>query len=433
MAVSLHFSTGFDPQDCHGFDHAVGLPPTTADLKVHHNLDILGSAPGHLPDAIQTFLVTAIGLWAADKIVPRQSAPDAWTRRLHVSLPAAGWSAALAALSGLAGFLSGDVWSLEARPVPPVLELQARPDHSWQPDCVCLFSGGVDSLAGAIELLEANRRVLLVSHYDFGQLAGAQNLLTEELTRHYGPGQVRRWGFRLQFEAPELSLRSRSLLFIALGLAATAVWRLPTLYIPENGWISLNPPLTGSRLGSYSTRTTHPYFLSGLRQFLAQVSIPQDLVNPFQYATKGEVLARSPNQPLLQKLLASSISCAHPVASRWLKNRQGNCGYCFPCLMRRAALHAVGWDDGKEYLYDALRQPEVLASRARGANLRSLLYLIAAWRRHPDRERLLRQTGPIPGGPDNEQQLADLIQRGLAEMSRWLADKGDSFLKKYSY
>ncbi len=223
-----------------------------------------------MPDQVLTFLLTCLAVWATDKIVPRQQAPDVWTRQLRISCPAPGWSKALAEISSLAGFLTGDDWSLEARVMQPSLEIKAKPDNSWQPDCVCLFSGGVDSLAGAIDLLEAGKRVLLVSHYDFGQLAGAQNLLTERLISHYGPDKVRRWGFRIQFEAPELSLRSRSLLFIGLGVAAAAVWGqdLP-LHIPENGWISLNPPLTSSRLGSYSTRTTHPYFISGLKNFLA--------------------------------------------------------------------------------------------------------------------------------------------------------------------
>jgi hypothetical protein len=134
---------------------------------------------------------------------------------------------------------------------------------------------------------------------------------------------------------------------------------------------------------------------------------------------------------LLRTLLPYSISCAHPVASRWLKDRQGNCGYCFPCLMRRAALHSVGWDDGREYLFDVMKQPEVLASRARGVNLRSLLYLVEEWRDQPQPQRLLWQTGPIPGGPENKLLLADLVERGLGELTRWLDDQGDSFLKHF--
>ncbi len=108
-----------------------------------------------------------------------------------------------------------------------------------------LFSGGLDSLVGALDFLEAGQRLLLVSHYDFGQLAGIQQTLAAALLRHYGPERVHHLGIRVQFpEAPELSMRSRSLLYLALGLAAAAGFGAATpLIIPENGWISLNPPL----------------------------------------------------------------------------------------------------------------------------------------------------------------------------------------------
>ena len=84
-----------------------------------------------------------------------------------------------------------------------------------------LFSGGLDSLVGAIDMLEAGSRLLLVSHYDFGQLASLQQGLAAALTAHYGPERVQHLAIRVQFpEAPELSLRSRSLLFLALGLSS---------------------------------------------------------------------------------------------------------------------------------------------------------------------------------------------------------------------
>jgi hypothetical protein len=153
---------------------------------------------------------------------------------------------------------------------------------------------------------------------------------------------------------------------------------------------------------------------------LVSVGIPTDLVNPFQYVTKGEMLAQSRNPALLRTLLPYSISCAHPVASRWKKDRQGNCGYCFPCLMRRAALHSVGWDEGHQYLYDVLKQPEVLASRARGADLRSLLYLLSQQQCVPNPHQLLWQTGPLPVGPEDMPQLINLVERGLVEISHWL-------------
>ncbi len=422
MTVRVSFGAGtpVDPAIC--FDYAIGLAPTARPLTVHHNLGLLGAAPRPLPEEVLTFLITSIGIWATDKVVPRQQAPDAWTRQLNLSLPiAANSSKALPELAALLRFLTGDDWVLEAGEDLPMVKFHDQPLDAWEPDWVCLFSGGLDSLAGAIDLLAAGQRVLLVSHYDFGQLASCQNYLTEELTRHYGSERLRRWGFRLQFEAPELSLRSRSLLFIALGLAAAAVWgRDVPLLVPENGWISLNPPLTGSRLGSYSTRTTHPYFLFGLKRFLAATGINNDLRNPYQYLTKGEMLAQSRNPELLQALRPHTISCAHPVASRWQKNRHGNCGYCFPCLMRRSALHAIDRDDGREYLFDVLQQPEVLASRAKGADLRSLLYLLHRWRQNPLPQQLLWQTGPLLADRDGIRKFGQLVARGLEEMGHWL-------------
>lgn len=68
------------------------------------------------------------------------------------------------------------------------------------------------------------------------------------------------------------SQRARSIIFLAYGVfMATTLARYHagdevTLYVCENGFIALNPPLTGGRLGSLSTRTTHPIVLSLLQQ-----------------------------------------------------------------------------------------------------------------------------------------------------------------------
>ncbi|HAY22646.1 MAG TPA: hypothetical protein DCY27_10880 [Desulfobacterales bacterium] len=422
MGISVYFGVGRQPEKTGYADIAIGLEPTALKLKVHHNLDLLGTGSLPLPAEVLKFLLISLGIWSADKVALRGLAADAWTRSLKVSLPAAAWETFLPELAVPLTFLTGDAWDLEARAIKPSLEISGKPDLTWRPDCICLFSGGVDSLAGAVDLLEDGRNVLLVSHYDFGQLAAGQKILAQALIEHYGAHRVRRWGFRVQFEAPELSLRSRSLLFIALGLAAAAVWgeNLP-LVIPENGWISLNPPLTGNRLGSYSTRTTHPYFISGLKQFWVNRGIAHDLGNPYQEVTKGEMLARSRNPALIRDLLSHTISCAHPVASRWLKGRQGNCGYCFPCLMRRAALHTLGWDDGRQYAIDVLRQPEVWRNRARGADLRSLLYAVEQWQLNPQPRQLLWRSGPLPVDQAEGEKLIDLVGRGLTEVSRWLS------------
>ena len=39
------------------------------------------------------------------------------------------------------------------------------------------------------------------------------------------------------------------------------------ILVPENGVISINVPLTVRRVGTLSTRTTHPYFIQEIQKF----------------------------------------------------------------------------------------------------------------------------------------------------------------------
>ncbi len=324
-------------------------------------------------------------------------------------------------------FLTGDDWTLKLREAKLDLGLKGEWPQPWRPDGVMLFSGGLDSLVGALEALEAGQRLLLVSHYDFGQLAGIQQGLAAALLGHYGPGRVHHLGMRVQFpEAPELSMRSRSLLYLGLGLAAAAGFGIATpLIIPENGWISLNPPLTANRLGSCSTRTTHPYFLEQLTGLWRAAGLVNPLVNPYKNFTKGEVAGRGGNRELLGRLFRLSVSCARPVVSRWQGGAAGACGYCYPCLMRRAALHTQGWDRGEDYQRDVLAEPETLTHRVRGGDLRALLAAVQTWEEAPAEveARLVVGSGP-------ETLAASLaaargvLDRGFGEIAGWLRDKG---------
>ena len=196
-----------------------------------------------------------------------------------------------------------------------------------------------------------------------------------------------------------MSLRSRSLLYLALGLTAAGSFGAATpLIIPENGWISLNPPLTLNRLGSLSTRTTHPYFLEQLTGLWREAGLSTPLVNPYQELTKGEMVRGCRNREGLRRLFPLSVSCARPVVSRWQRGPAGACGYCYPCLMRRAALHSAGWDRGEDYLRDGLADPDTLAHRVRGRDLRALLAGGEDLGGRPGRDRGAPDAGRLPRG-----------------------------------
>jgi hypothetical protein len=245
---------------------------------------------------------------------------------------------------------------------------------------------------------------------------------------------VHHLGIRVQFpEAPEMSLRSRSLLYLALGLTAAAAFGAATpLILPENGWISLNPPLTLNRLGSCSTRTTHPYFLEELTGLWRDAGLAHPLVNPYQNLTKGEMVRDCRNRELLGRLFGESISCARPVVSRWQGGKAGDCGYCYPCLMRRAALHTLGWDRGDDYHWDGLAEPGMLAHRVRGRDFRALLLAVRTWEDDPAEMEARLMLGVSPESvPARLLEAREVLARGFQEIRVWLRDKGPAWVQGY--
>ncbi|MGC2432935.1 MAG: Qat anti-phage system QueC-like protein QatC [Desulfobaccales bacterium] len=416
--------------------HLVLSAPGGAGYPLHHNLEEMFASPEPPGAAAVGFLLAALVVWAADKLVVRRAAADAWTRQIVLHLPAPEpWRALAPDLSRVLNFLTGDDWTLKPRGAwrDPGLAMAAWP-HPWRPQAVALFSGGLDSLVGAIDLLEAGKRLVLVSHYDFGQLASIQQGLAAALKRHYGPDRVHHLGVRVQFpESPELTLRSRSLLYLALGLATAAAFGggIP-LYLPENGWVSLNPPLTGNRLGSYSTRTTHPQFLSQLDSLWRRAGLDQPLGNPYQGLTKGEMLLNCRNRSLLKELFPRTVSCARPVASRWQGRPAGSCGGCYPCLMRRAALNRLGWDAGGDYLLDVLAEEESLCHRTRGQDLRALLLALKTWEESPAEilARLWLGESPAAAAARGAPAKA-VLTRGFQEIGQFFRDKGPEWIKDY--
>jgi len=409
--------------------------PDMSGYPVHHNLSRLYKTPAPPSPMVQAFLLAALGAWAADKWQPRRLTPDAWTRQITLHLPVSGeWLPLANRLEQALNFLTGDDWTLKLRETPLDLGINREWLHSWSPDGVMLFSGGLDSLVGALDFLESGQRLILVSHYDFGQLASIQQNLTAALMGHYGAERVQHLGLRVQFpEAPELTLRSRSLLYLALGLTAAAAFKHGTpLIIPENGWISLNPPLTGNRLGSYSTRTTHPYFLEQLISLWQDADCATPLLNPYQELTKGEMVRGCRNRELLKELFRLSVSCARPVVSRWQGETAGSCGYCYPCLMRRAALHALGWDEGEDYRQNVLAEPEILPHRVRGADLRALLLAQKTWQEAPEEMEARLMLGVSPETLATRLPQARLVlERGFQEIGGWLRDKGPGWVRAY--
>jgi 7-cyano-7-deazaguanine synthase in queuosine biosynthesis len=385
-------------------------------------------------EAIDLALLGAAA-YCIDKVSLRRDTPDRWTRELELDLPVerpdlwntAGWS-------GVLSFLTGDRWTITARhddqdPLARVNKVPADITAVGDVHGVCLFSGGLDSLCGVIDLLEEDPsvRLCLISHNEGGQASTAQETLLTELVNHYGEDRLiaKRLFLRpappnssqaRRLPAPrENTTRARSLLFLTIALAlAASVGPTTPVSIPENGFIGINVPLTRARSGSYSTRTTHPHFIRSFTEAAARCGVTNPVLNPYRLLTKGQILAGSRNRELLRRLAPVSVSCSHPEAARYVNRSQGNCGYCFPCLIRRSSMAHVGWDSSDGYAWDALDGIDLLdRATRRASDLRAVVNGIFGAR--PDRDIL--RNGPIP---DREHRAFIGVWRGgLDELRAW--------------
>lgn len=397
------------------------------------------------PRAASDLLLFGASVYCIDKTSPRRASGDAWTRDLSLRLPVADPTAFLEAdWPRTLAFLTGDTWRLEpyASTQDPLDDIDGVPDSttdgSASADAVCLFSGGLDSLCGAIDLLEADpaARICLVSHHEAGQASVAQQHLVKALLDHYGPDRVTSRRLYLR-PAPanasqhrplpstrENTTRARSILFLTSALAIAAANGPDTpVYVPENGFIGVNVPLTRARVGTMSTRTTHPHFMNLLAESLRRVGVANPILNPYRLTTKGEMLEQSRNADLLRRLAPKSLSCAHPETARYAKRPQGNCGYCYPCLIRRASLHHVSWDT-ETYAWDVLTDPALLDPRTRrGADLRAVVTGVLADR--PDIDAL--RNAPLPSGERTE--FLSVWRRGRTELRSWINDKATGPLR----
>lgn len=378
-----------------------------------------------LTPEVMDFLSIALSVTAADTFVRRDDAADGWSRQITIQLPLYEpdrWNMLVKTLQKAFHFLSGDQWEFQfcSGGFPPPVPYKRRDRFQLIKmrglDCVSLFSGGLDSAIGVIDLLHEGRNPLLVSHAYKGDSIH-QDMIVEQLSGRYSRFAVNAHPVSANGET-DITMRTRSTNFIAFAtVAACAVKAVNKierveLFVPENGFISLNAPLTNRRIGSLSTRTTHPYFLGLVQDIFDSVGIPCLIKNPYQFMTKGEMVLGCKDRPLLNRIIGNTVSCSH-----WKRANQ-QCGYCVPCNIRRAALHAGGiGDDG--YQFDDLSR--VLSETDKRDDVIALCVAIA----QKDTRKIgpwISDSGPLPF--QHYSDYKNVFIRGLDEVNDFFEAMG---------
>lgn len=342
------------------------LPSTDCDLRV--NLYGQGSGAGvasagaaacervirsRMNAAPQAWDFTSIALsvLTADFAVLRNTSPDGWTRELTLDIAVTDpdfWAGQADALTNILGFLTTDIWQLNFFDGGTIHRLRGKASYPRE-DCVTLLSGGLDSLIGAIDVAASGMKPFAVSQTVRGD-GGKQRLFAQTIGNGLNHLQVSPAVHTSGTE--EHSQRARSLMFFAFGLLVATSLRkyhlgdtIP-LYVPENGFIAHNPSLTGTRLGSLSTRTAHPFILSSLQELLNAAELHVEIVNPYHLKTKGEMLIDCADQLLISTLATQSTSCG-----RFQRYNYQHCGRCVPCQVRRASMIKWGVEDLTPYVF----------------------------------------------------------------------------------
>ncbi|WP_414463708.1 Qat anti-phage system QueC-like protein QatC [Hyphomicrobium sp. DY-1] len=375
------------------------------------------------PEAMD-LLSVAMAVTAADTFVAREDAPDGWSRHFEIELPLCQpklWESLEPTLTDALRFLSSDTWSFtftKGGMRPPTLSELGRYRRVLdltRADCTALFSGGLDSAIGALDLLEGGARPLLISHASRGD-ATKQEAVGARL-----PSVCQRLSVNTYptWEGiDDDSMRTRSFQFLALGVLAASCMSqvrggIIKLFVCENGLIALNPPLTPRRIGSHSTRTCHPYFLNGFRALVEALKLPVVIENPYEWRTKGEMVAAHRAHKGFRQLAAETVSCG-----KWKRKNQ-QCGRCVPCLIRRSALHAGGLIDDTNYQF-----PDLMAVMKDEDGRDDLIAIQAAIMRGGSFASWVSQSGPLPIEDAERNHYLDVARRGLNELADYLRSEG---------
>jgi len=315
----------------------------------------------------------ALACYLADRLTPRHQQQTAqafqWVRnfrlRLAVRKPEVWSSPAISReLSGLLRFFTDDVWHFEfiARKQQKRLsEIQGTllpPPPA--PIKVVLYSGGLDSFAGAVE------QVAEFQDHSFVFVSAATNARQKSAQRKQ-VNAIRRltsrevchviipFGFKWEegrHPKEEPSQRTRGFLYLTLGVITALNAGVEKLHLFENGIGAINLPYDAAQNGAMNSRAVNPLSLLRMEKFVERLTgKPFQITNPFLFRTKSEMCKHRAVQAM-SDVIPLTFSCdGFPVRT----SGKPQCGFCTSCLLRRLSLKSArlsAYDAGDEYIAD---------------------------------------------------------------------------------
>ncbi|HEV3256668.1 MAG TPA: 7-cyano-7-deazaguanine synthase [Gemmataceae bacterium] len=315
----------------------------------------------HLPDRVLDLLEIAAYVFAADRFTTRGAKDaveyNAWPRSFHFAIKVRDHSfwrdqTVRDKLSAALLFMSGDEeyrFTFQPGHKTPPASFFDQEEFLLDPEddvSVMLFSGGLDSLAGAVDhFARSGRKLCLVSHRS-GQpgTARTQDALVNALGRAFR-GRLMHYRFHCGLtgrRANEETQRTRSFLYASTAYALAHALSVRELFVCENGITAMNFIRRQDLMNARASRTAHPKTLGLLGAFLSEVAgKPMRIETPFLWKTKADVLQLLEQQGQMD-LLTSTVSCGKTFQNL---GPATHCGGCSQCIDRRFAAYASGLQD----------------------------------------------------------------------------------------
>lgn len=214
---------------------------------------------------------------------------------------------------------------------------------------ICLWSGGLDALAGLINRIHEfpYKKFILASFEANSRKKNIQKEICNELKKIH-PNIRSRIYFhntpkhKQKKEYPYA--RTRGLFFLFSGLVLASTLNQKKLYLYENGVGALNLMLPGNTGLDQSITSTYESFCKCSSFFEKVIGEKIQIENPFAFKTKSE-MCKILDNPLYAKIVSITNSCDGPY-----RDKPSECGYCTACILRRLSLFNSGIQDGKEYV-----------------------------------------------------------------------------------
>ncbi|MFZ7101930.1 MAG: hypothetical protein ACOWWO_04610 [Peptococcaceae bacterium] len=328
-----------------------------------------------LPERILDLLQIAAYVFCGDRMVNRGSRKsvnnESWARSFEFHIPVLDldfWSNAKTkkALNDALTFMTGDrvynfIFSQSDKNPAEIINKQISLfsgeyqtlDEAENTD-VMLFSGGLDSLAGAVQRLNeyTERSLCVVSHKSNKTVTHTQKVLIAELNKQYG-NRVKQYNFECcnhdGLKSKDETQRTRIFLFSAIAFSMCHCYGKNSFYVYENGITSMNLSKQADVINGRASRTTHPKTLGLLRKFYKLSNPSFDIIAPYYNRAKAEIMEVFKKYNSLH-LIASSVSCS---SSRTKPGQAPHCGCCSQCIDRRFSLYAAGLNEyDAEYVND---------------------------------------------------------------------------------